>query len=47
VTELIDQYSSMPPYTIQTFGFGNDHDPKLMSDISKAKDGSFFFIEKL
>lgn len=34
-------------YTINTFGFGSDHDPELMSGISKLKDGSFFFIEKL
>lgn len=34
-------------FTINTFGFGNDHDSKMMSDISRFKDGSFFFIEKL
>lgn len=44
---LIASQKSLPPYTVHTFGFGRDHDPELMSNISKAKDGSFFFIDKL
>ena len=34
-------------FTIHTFGYGKDHDPKLMSSIAKLKDGNFYFIEKL
>jgi len=34
-------------FTINSFGFGLDHDPKLMTGISDIKDGSFYFIEKL
>jgi len=33
--------------SIQSFGFGADHDPVLMNDISKIKDGSFYYVEKL
>lgn len=32
---------------INTFGFGADHDPKLMNDISKLRDGSFYYINQL
>ena len=34
-------------YTINSFGFGNDHDPKLMTAISGTKDGNFYFIQQL
>lgn len=34
-------------FSIHTFGFGTDHDPNLMSNISKLKSGNFYFIEKL
>jgi hypothetical protein len=34
-------------YTISSFGYGNDHDPELMNNISKLKDGKFYFVEKL
>lgn len=35
------------PFTINTFGFGSDHDPLLMTEIAKLKDGNFDFIENL
>ena len=34
-------------FTIHTFGFGNDHDPNLMTDICNLRDGNFYFIEDL
>jgi Mg-chelatase subunit ChlD len=34
-------------FTINTFGYGSDHDPKLMSGLAQLKDGSFYFIDKL
>lgn len=34
-------------FTINTFGFGADHDPILMNGISKLKDGTFYYVEKL
>jgi len=33
--------------TINTFGFGRDHDPELMVNISNLRDGNFYFIDKL
>jgi len=32
------------PFSIYSFGFGDDHDPKLMTNICKLKDGNFYFI---
>ena len=34
-------------FTINTFGFGNDHDPELMRKLATIKDGNFYYIEKL
>ncbi len=34
-------------YSLNTFGFGYDHDPKLMGSIAELKEGNFYFIEKL
>lgn len=33
--------------SINTFGFGSDHDPILMSSIAAIKDGNFYFVEEL
>lgn len=35
------------PYTINSFGFGADHDPVLMNDICKVKDGNFYYVEHI
>jgi len=34
-------------YVINSFGYGLDHDPKMLSTISQLKDGNFYFIEDL
>jgi hypothetical protein len=34
-------------FTIHTFGFGNDHDPELMTSIADLRDGNFYYIENL
>jgi hypothetical protein len=34
-------------FTIHSFGFGSDHDPKLMSEIATLRDGNFYFIQDL
>jgi hypothetical protein len=34
-------------FTIDCFGFGRDHDEDLLVNISKLKDGNFYFIDKL
>jgi len=47
---LVNKYDEFPNsnnISINTFGFGDDHDPKLMGNISKLKDGSFYYIDKL
>jgi len=32
-------------YSINSFGFGKGHNPVLMNDICKVKDGNFYFVE--
>ena len=34
-------------FTINTFGFGDDHDSKLMLNIANLKGGSFYYIDKI
>lgn len=34
-------------FTINTFGFGRDHDAAMMNEISNLKDGSFYYIENI
>ena len=34
-------------FTLHSFGYGDYHDALLMSDISKIRDGSYFYIQKL
>lgn len=31
---------------INTFGYGNDHDPKEMIDIASLKNGEFYFVKE-
>jgi len=50
VKKLVRSYDEFPNsnnISINTFGFGDDHDPKLMGNISKLKDGNFYYIDKL
>ena len=44
---LLEKYNLKDTFTINTFGFGKDHDPELMSSISQLRDGNFYYIEKL
>jgi hypothetical protein len=34
-------------FSVHTFGYGSDHDPKLMKNIANVRDGNFFYIDKL
>ena len=43
---LISSMKKDYAFTLHTFGYGNDHDAVLMSDLSKIKDGGYFAIEK-
>ena len=47
VKQKLEAYKVSDNITINTFGFGSDHDPKLMTDIASLRDGSFYFINQL
>jgi len=47
VKSTMEAYGIKDTFSLHTFGFGNDHDPKLMTDIADLKDGNFYYIEKL
>ena len=47
VTAQLKARNLQDNFTINSFGFGQDHDPILMSSISKLKDGNFYFIQEL
>ena len=32
-------------FTLNTFGYGYNHDPKIMNRLANIRDGSFFFVE--
>ena len=32
-------------FTLNTFGYGYDHDPKIMNKLANLRDGSFFLVE--
>ena len=32
-------------FTLNTFGYGNDHDPKIMNRLANIRDGAFFYVE--
>ena len=34
-------------FTLHTFGYGEDYDPKIMSRLASLRDGSFYMIEQL
>ena len=34
-------------FTLHTFGYGEDYDPKIMSRLANLRDGSFYMIEQL
>mmetsp|Transcript_15076 Transcript_15076/g.12795 ORF Transcript_15076/g.12795 Transcript_15076/m.12795 type:complete len:89 (+) Transcript_15076:660-926(+) len=40
-------YNIKGNYSINTFGYGSDHDPELMTKIADLKSGSFYFVEEL
>ena len=47
IRNIISQENKAGSYTINTFGFGNDHDSQLMTEIANQKDGNFYYIEQL
>ena len=47
VKVTLERFNIPSSITINTFGFGSDHDPQLLTDISNFRDGNFYFIQKL
>ena len=47
VKKSLDFYQLKDNFTINSFGYGNDHSPELMNDVAKLKDGAFYYVEKL
>jgi hypothetical protein len=47
VKSYLESFKLEDNFTINSFGFGEDHDPRLMTGISNLKDGNFYFIQKL
>jgi len=47
VKSTLSRYNIPDDVTINTFGFGNDHDPQMMNDIADLRDGNFYFVEQL
>ena len=33
-------------FTLHAFGYGNDHDPKIMNTLATIRDGSFYFVQE-
>eukprot|EP01016_Furgasonia_blochmanni_P008565 TRINITY_DN13496_c0_g1_i15.p1 TRINITY_DN13496_c0_g1~~TRINITY_DN13496_c0_g1_i15.p1 ORF type:complete len:413 (+),score=83.43 TRINITY_DN13496_c0_g1_i15:90-1241(+) len=44
---IVEAAESVGAFSISTFGYGNDHDSEMMSNISKLKTGKFYYIEKI
>eukprot|EP00565_Helicotheca_tamesis_P007882 CAMPEP_0185724048 /NCGR_PEP_ID=MMETSP1171-20130828/654_1 /TAXON_ID=374046 /ORGANISM="Helicotheca tamensis, Strain CCMP826" /LENGTH=495 /DNA_ID=CAMNT_0028391823 /DNA_START=51 /DNA_END=1538 /DNA_ORIENTATION=+ len=43
---LSTEHEEVAPVTIHTFGYGTDHDHKLLQDISKTTDGgTYYFVD--
>ena len=34
-------------YSLHSFGFGDDHDPALMTELAKMKQGNFYYIQEV
>ena len=33
-------------FTLHTFGYGKDHDPKIMNTLAAVRDGGFYYVEE-
>lgn len=40
----LEHFNSKETLAVHTFRYGDDHGPKLMTDIADLKDGSFYYI---
>ncbi|CAD8106662.1 unnamed protein product [Paramecium primaurelia] len=46
-SQAINEYQIQDTFVINTFGYGQDHDAKVMNNISNLKGGTFTFIENI
>eukprot|EP00357_Protocruzia_adherens_P001745 CAMPEP_0115006850 /NCGR_PEP_ID=MMETSP0216-20121206/20765_1 /TAXON_ID=223996 /ORGANISM="Protocruzia adherens, Strain Boccale" /LENGTH=552 /DNA_ID=CAMNT_0002373551 /DNA_START=550 /DNA_END=2208 /DNA_ORIENTATION=- len=47
VQQVLTKIGITDDFSVNTFGYGSDHDPEIMGNIAEMKDGVFHFIEKL
>ena len=47
VSKFLMQSNLEESISINTFGFGSDHDATMMREIAKLRDGNFYYIEQL
>ncbi|CAD8192948.1 unnamed protein product [Paramecium pentaurelia] len=48
VMEIQNQLKTIEEiFTLHTFGFGNDHDAEMMTQICNLKNGSFYFVQEI
>ncbi|CAD8144235.1 unnamed protein product [Paramecium octaurelia] len=47
VRHLLQEKNLKEPFTINTFGFGKDCCPKIMSEIAHFKEGQFYYISEI
>ena len=45
---MFDTYDAIiGDYSVNTFGYGSDHEPELMTKLAEEKNGCFYYIEDL
>ncbi len=47
VKKMLSSNAENIEFTIHSFGFGDDHDSKLLNEISKLRNGNFYYIQNL
>ena len=44
IRDMTKNFNSV--FTLHTFGYGNDHDPKIMNTLATIWDGSFYYVQE-
>lgn len=44
--QLLSSYADDQSFVVNSFGFGSDHDSKLLNQISESRKGNFYYIPK-
>ena len=45
IGNVMSQFAIQDNFSVNTFGYGSDHDPDTMRGIAQLKEGNFYFIE--